>query len=205
MLETYYAKTESGILARPFRCEGYVRDGTIPKGNHEDVLMDKLPPFLRTLVVTDGTVTKSLEAYYWEPIRVDTVDQELTTAASSLEWLHIEKGEEILTRQVRLVGENSGKIYACAFSVIRPDHIPGDLRQRLIDREIGIGVLIRDSGLETYREVLEVGVDQGMASCYMNQLDDPSNHDLVFRTYRIFMGGKPTILITETFPWALYQ
>src|SRR5262245_31461994 len=30
-----------------------------------------LPPLLRALLLTDGTVTKVLEAYLWEPIRVE--------------------------------------------------------------------------------------------------------------------------------------
>ena len=36
-------------------------------------LFDQLPPVLRTLLLSDGTVTKFLEAYYQEPIRVKTL------------------------------------------------------------------------------------------------------------------------------------
>ena len=94
----------------------------------------------------------------------------------------------------RLRGTDSGRCFAEAFSLIRIALIPEGFRQRLIDREIGIGVLIRDSGLESYREVLDVGLDRtadGAAA--------------VFRTYRIFIDHRPVILITEYFPLSLYR
>jgi chorismate-pyruvate lyase len=78
--------------------------------------------------------------------------------------------------------------------VIRTELIPAHFRRRLIDREIGIGALIRDSGLESYREVMEVGLEP-----------DTGTDDAVFRTYRIIIAGEPVILITETFPLALYR
>jgi len=63
-------------------------------------------------------------------------------------------------------------------------------------------VLIRDSGLESYREVLEVGIEPGDTS---GDATLPRRSDLVFRTYRIIIGGEPVILITESFPLDLYE
>jgi len=100
-------------------------------------------------------------------------------------------GDQVLTRQAQLRGADTGRTYADAFSVIRVERIPLAFRQRLIDREIGIGVLIRDSGLESYREVLDVGAASGAGA-------------EIFRTYRIIIDHAPVILITETFPVALY-
>ena len=103
-------------------------------------------PFLRSLLVTDGTVTKILEAYFWEPVMVDTLNQGLVTTARDIPWVEVTAGDQVLTRQAQLRGADTGRIYADAFSVIRTERIPMAFRQRLIDREIGIGVLIRDSG-----------------------------------------------------------
>jgi chorismate-pyruvate lyase len=55
-------------------------------------------------------------------------------------------------------------------------------------------VLIRDSGLESYREVLDVGLDR-----------TAGGELAVFRTYRITIEHRPVILITEYFPLALYR
>ncbi|WP_295405372.1 chorismate pyruvate-lyase family protein, partial [uncultured Thiocystis sp.] len=140
------------------------------------------------------TVTKILEAYFWEPVAVDTLEQRFEVATEAVPWIQVSPGDRCLIRDARLRGTDSGLGFAEAFSLIRIDLIPPGFRQRLIDREIGIGVLIRDSGLESYREVLDVGLDRtadGAAA--------------VFRTYRIFIDKRPVILITEYFPLALYR
>lgn len=67
MVERYYAKAGDNNGPNPFRCEGFVRDGTIARADREPVAIDTLPPFLRALLVTDGTVTKILEAISGSP------------------------------------------------------------------------------------------------------------------------------------------
>jgi chorismate-pyruvate lyase len=181
----------------PFRCDGFQRSGAIPRRGGGEIPLAGLPPFLRALLVTDGTVTKILEAYFWEPVAVDTLAQELRPAERGIPWLDVAARQQVLIRQARLRGSDSGRIYATAYSVIRTERIPQAFRQRLVDGEIGIGVLIRDSGLESYREVMEVGAAQ---------LDpDAPEDERVFRTYRIIIDGAPVILITETFPLSLYR
>lgn len=193
-MNRYFGRASKLVNHPPFRCDGFVRNGVIATAAGEPQPLSALPPFLRTLLVTDGTVTKILEAYFWEPVTVDTLTQQFETATEALSWIAVAPGEQCLTREVRLRGHDSGRSFAEAFSVIRHAQIPTNFRQRLIDREIGIGVLIRDSGLESYREVLDVGLDctaDGAAA--------------VFRTYRIFIARQPVILITESFPLALYR
>lgn len=197
MVQRYYDKLNAPGIPAPFRCDGFQRGGAIPRsGSREGLALAGVPPFLRALLVTDGTVTKILEAYFWEPVAVDTLAQELMTAERDIPWVEVGAGDQVLVRQAQLRGTDTGKVYATAFSVIRTERIPPAFRQRLIDREIGIGVLIRDSGLESYREVMEVGAADADILA--------AGDDEVFRTYRIIIDGVPVILITETFPLALY-
>jgi chorismate-pyruvate lyase len=196
MVERYYDKPGAWDAPAPFRCDGFQRGGEIPCPGGGRLPLASLPPFLRALLVTDGTVTKILEAYFWEPVAVDTLAQDLMRAERDIPWVEVGAGDQVLIREARLRGTDSGKVYATAFSVIRTEHIPPAFRQRLIDREIGIGVLIRDSGLESYREVMEVGAAE--------EDTQTAGEDRVFRTYRIIIDGVPVILITETFPLALY-
>lgn len=193
MVERYYDKSNPSQEANRLRTEGFLRDGVLIRAGGQPMPLAQLPPFLRALLVTDGTVTKILEAYFWEPVEVRTLEQDFWTAERPVDWLKVRTGDNILIRLAHLQGIDSGRTYAEAFSVIRPDLIPASFRQRLIDREIGIGVLIRDSGLESYREVMEIGIDH----------PDPGEEH-VFRTYRIIIAGAPVILITESFPLALY-
>jgi chorismate-pyruvate lyase len=196
-MRRYYGRSVEEPGARSaqasFRCDGFVRDGVIAAPPGDPVSLKTLPPFLRALLVTDGTVTKILEAYFWEPVTVDTLEQRFETAEETVPAIHVAPGDRCLIRDARLRGTDSGRNFAEAFSLIRTEFIPSGFRQRLIDREIGIGVLIRDSGLESYREVLDVGIEV-----------DSDGRRAVCRTYRIIIERRPVILITECFPLALY-
>jgi len=177
--------------AGQLRCDGYVADAMLADAEGRRLPLADLPPFLRALLVTDGTVTKILEAYFWEPVAVDTLEQRLETADRPVDWIALAAGDQCLVRDARLRGVHSDRAYAEALSLIRTEWIPADFRRRLIDREIGIGALIRDSGLESYREVLDLGL-AGEGTC-------------VYRTYRIVIDRRPVILITEYFPLALFE
>ena len=193
-MHRYYGRAMTAPSAPPFRCDGFMRAGEIVDTTGERIALSQLPPFLRALMVTDGTVTKILEAYFWEPVTVETLEQHFEVAQEPVPWLDVQRGDACLMRDARLRGVDSGRCFAEAFSLIRTQLIPPDFRQRLIDREIGIGVLIRDSGLESYREVLDVGLER-----------TAGGGAAVFRTYRITIEHQPVILITECFPLELYR
>jgi chorismate-pyruvate lyase len=193
-MRRYYGRSLDDPSESPFRCDGYLPGGAIRDERGTALPLPDLPPFLRALLVTDGTVTKILEAYFWEPVAVDTLEQRFESAQAPVPWIGVAEGDSCLVRDARLRGVQSGRAFAEAFSLIRTELIPDDFRRRLIDREIGIGALIRDSGLESYREVLDVGLDRSSDGA-----------ESVFRTYRITIDGRPVILITECFPLALYR
>jgi chorismate-pyruvate lyase len=200
VVRRYYDKSHDPEWRNPFRSDGFLRNGTIPAVAGTPVPIANLPPFLRTLLVTDGTVTKILEAYFWEPVEVRTLEQEFFSAERPVDWIQVASGDRVLIRRAQLVGQDSGRIFVNAFSVIRTELIPDAFRRRLIDREIGIGVLIRDSGLESYREVLEIGVEP-----HEDHEQPAPAGQVVFRTYRIIIEREPVILITESFPLSLYD
>lgn len=201
ILEPYYNKTDAQIDRR-YKSEGYIGGGTIELATGGSIAMDILPPILRTLLVTDGTVTKLLEAYFWEPINVVTQKLEACFLEQPLPWLQASSGERVLLRDVELRGVHSGRLYASAFSVVRLLAFDTTLVDALCLGEIGLGVLIRDSGLESYRELLELTAFSDMA-------DLPVVVDIrpmrMQRSYRITAGGTPAILITECFPCAAYE
>jgi len=197
MLQTYYDKPSTEGLCDVFRSKGFAAQWKIAGPGRPDVAMQSLPPFLRTLLVTDGTVTKSLEAYYWEPISVSGVTQRVTAAEAGIDWLHIKQGEQVLARYVQLRGAHTERCYANAFSIIRLELIPAELRAKLLDGSIGIGELIRNCGLETYRELMELGMtdDFSLGGEYGD-----AREECVYRTYRITLNNQPAMLVTECFP-----
>lgn len=200
MLDRYYQRIELNPLglfgARLFE------QGLAPEpGAGSDFQLALLPPFLRSLLVTDGTVTRTLEAYYWEPVGVENVRNRLEIATRHLAWLDLHPGDEVISRQVLLRGANSRRIYACAHSLIRSSQLPDALRERLLLGRLGIGELIRECGLESFRQLLEFGSTRDMA-----EFGGPATvTDCVYRSYRIMIGHAPAILVSECFPLQVFS
>lgn len=193
ILQSYYTKTEAQIDQR-YKSEGFIDGGVVQLADSAGTLsMKSLSPILRTLLVTDGTVTKLLEAYFWEPVEVVTHKLEVIALTQPLPWLHAARDEEVLLRDVQLRGAHSGRCYATAFSVVRLTVFEPQLVQALRRGAIGLGVLIRDSGLESFRELLELTASTATESYELQ------------RSYRIIASGTPAILISECFPCDLYQ
>lgn len=177
-----------------FIARGFIEGGIITTPRHQQLNVQDLPPLLRTLLVTDGTVTKVLEAYFWEPVNVESVEQQLETATAPIDTLGIEKGETYLRRDVRLRGSESGDTYVWAHSIVRTRELPADITRELIEGRIGIGQLLRTKGLETYREIIDVFEE-----------NNADAEKCIGRTYRIYLHDVPAITVTEQFPVALYQ
>jgi chorismate-pyruvate lyase len=206
MLRRYYDKRGFDQAYSAFKSKGYSEEWTVNAARKQCIAMETLPPFLRTLLVTDGTVTKSLEAYYWEPVRIETEFQSVVQAEADIEWLGVSEGDEVIARNIHLQGVQSGQIYAHALSIIRFDLIPDDLREMLLAGKLGIGELIRDCGLETYRELLEIEADDpGQTTTSHCRTTGISHGEQVYRTYRIILKQVPAILVTECFPVELYR
>ena len=184
-----------------FRTKGFGADWTMRANHGHPRAIKDLPPILRTLLVTDGTVTKCLEAYFWEPIKVEDVAQSMQTAEASIDGLGLPAGSQILARSVRLVGGHSRTHYATALSVVRLESIPSTFREALLSGSIGIGELIRECEIETYRELQEIACTDRLP----NENRPVDDRGCVYRTYRILIGGLPALLVSEYFPVAIYH
>lgn len=196
MLDDFYEIPGQTSDWRALRSEGYLGDARLRHPDGSWYALEELPPVLRTLLVTDGTVTKILEAYFWEPVEVKALHLDVCSTARAVPWLNLSAGEKVLARDVELRGARSHNRYARAFSIIKLTEFDADLRDALVQGSVGIGVLLRESGLETYREIMTVGMD-------VNAADHPGLQ--VYRTYRITRANKPVILIRESFPLTLYR
>ena len=186
-----------------FRSSGFIDNNIINTESGESLDLTKLPAFLRTLLVTDGTVTKSLEAWFWENVQVDPLSNKLETSEDSVLGLEVESGDKVLQREVILRGVQSNTVYACARSTVSLKHLPKEVGLALEKGKIGIGELLREKGVETYRDIFNID--------YF--VDLPNNDDLISslkpeilsRTYRIRVNGYPAIIVTEFFPMNVYM
>ena len=189
-------------MQKHFRTRGYVPGGLITNCKAETFDFEALPPFLRTLIVTDGTVTKSLEAYFWEPVMVENLWQETAEVHDAVGWLGMKPGDVALLRDVRLKGGETGCVYAYATSLLRLEALPHQVREDLLAGRIGIGEILRERRLETYREILDIGRETDAPPDEV--FDAGQNGEWVYRTYRVVLSHEPAMLITEKFPCQMY-
>ncbi len=175
-----------------FTTSGYVESEQLKMYLENGVDLLALPPILRVLLSTDGTVTKTLEAYFWEPLDVIS-EKQFEVQQSELPELAIDLDADsrVLYRQVRLCGRKTQRNYASAKTYVNLTALPGSIAADLEARKIGVGEVIRESGIETFREVLRVG-------CTSDKLE-------LWRCYRILLKNQPVMQISEYFPLELYQ
>ena len=123
----------------------------------------RLTPFQRGLLVTDGTVTQFIEAYMFLPVEVTLLQQTKQTLSIENTWLQLPAGAEIISRQVVLQShsqeEKSPIIHTYADSLIVPQRLPKSILSGLASDKQGLGGLLRQSGLETRRELLWCGLE----------------------------------------------
>ena len=186
-----------------FRSHGYTPDEIILTDSGENCDLSKLPPFLRTLLVMDGTVTKALEAWFWEPVKVVPLKNELATLNEKIEGLETQKGDKALQREVTLQGVNSGKIFACARSTVALESLPKEVGLALETGKIGIGELFREKGLETYRELFNI--NYYLSAPKGDTLLEHLKGEIVSRSYQIWANGGAAIIVTEYFSVAAYE
>ncbi len=175
-----------------FRSSGFSPDLVLKSVSNQSMLVSSLPAFLRTLLVMDGTVTKALESWFWEPIQI--ISKSNVSAEHSLQ------------REVILSGKQTQQKFACARSEVALTHLPGPIASALQEGKIGIGELLRDKGLETYRDIFsvqlltkhEVEQDDLLQQC-------SAFSDFISRSYNIEVNGKVAITVTEYFPVGLYK
>ncbi len=162
------------------------------------VNMRTLTPFQRALMVIDGTVTKFIEAYTMEPVNVIRLDQSVRPLDEDHIWLEAKKNTPVSTREVLLRGEYSHTVYAYAVSLILHENLNEKFHTGLDTDGGSIGRLLRNSKMETYREVLWYGRQR------FDDLPKPiarlNGTELLSRTYRVITGGQPLMLINENFP-----
>lgn len=160
--------------------------------------LDHLGLVGRLLVTCDGTVTTMLEQIANERITTCQLAQSPVTGdTEGVALLGAAPGGSLTERTTRLVGSASGTVYARAKSIIAVDAMPPLLRVDLFQTDEPLGRLLRRHRIESYREILHWQV-HGPGS------GQPLRPE-ASRSYRVFTGGRPVLLIQEHFTSACFR
>ena len=157
-----------------------------------------LTPFQRALMVTDGTVTKFIEAYTLDPVEIIRLNQKLYRLEEDHPWLEADRNTDVMLREVMIRGIYSHTLYVHGVSYIVPGRLQDDMRKRLEVQGEGIGRILNDARMETRREVLWFGREK--LADPPREISGVSNGEFISRAYRIITGGKPIVMINERFP-----
>ena len=168
----------------------------------EEINLSQLTPFQRALLVTDGTVTRFIEAYTLSPVEVVLLHQETQILPTNHVWLEAAKGTRVVARQVMLqTRQRAGQqptVHTYATSLIVPNRTSPVIREGLTLEGKGLGQLLQRSGLETRRDLLWWGLKRpdDLPETLLHLEGEP----FLSRTYRIVAEGQPIMLINEQFP-----
>ena len=166
--------------------------------HHSTLDPNRLSAFQRILLTTDGTVTEILEAQFFEAICIVKLDQDVHQSTAPIASLDLLASVPIMSRKVLLQGEQTGKNYIYAESILVPDRLEATVREDLLSTRKPIGQLMIETRMETYREILACRLEPtgeiGKHFCC------PGDAKMICRTYRVFANQRPIMLITEKFP-----
>ena len=124
----------------------------------------------KTLLAETGTIEQILSILTGSTVRVNILEQRENEKTISRESVILNDADRILIR---------------AHSKIFVHNLPRKIVRQIREKQLGIGTIIVNSYLETFRKIIEVGYD-------------PVNRS-VFRRYQIIYGRKVAFEIREEF------
>ena len=152
----------------------------------------------RLMLVTDGRITDIVQAYSGETVEAVKLHQKLITADSKFAVLQLERKQQIIERSIVLQGKETKTNYLYADSYLILERLDSEIRNQLIFSHQPIGKLLRENKVETYREMLECGIEPAGILAQHFQIEPTA--EIIYRTYLVLIGGLPVMQITEKFP-----
>lgn len=160
-----------------------------------DVEIAALDPCLRTLLYTDGTITRNLEVLLLDRVRVEVVEQHPTPPPAYAErYLHLDGDEDCVERRVRMIIGDSETPVVWAESHLIPARLPEGFLDVLGGTPEGIGESLQRLMLESARELLWFGL-----GAPPEWVTDAAVPQALTRLYRVTSEGETALLIAESF------
>jgi chorismate-pyruvate lyase len=166
-------------------------------GHLGDIGLAEMAPLLRGLLFTDGTVTRTLEVQALSRVSVEVVDQVDTTVSGQIaRHLKAPSDTEAVRRRV-LIGTRDATVpIIWAESHILPSRMPPRFLRVLQGAPDGIGESLQRVELESWRDLLWFGLDSHPK---WSRVDTGPRSPVITRVYRVITGGRPALLISESF------
>jgi chorismate-pyruvate lyase len=162
-----------------------------------DVALGAVEPTLRSLLLTDGTVARALEALALERVTVKVVAQASgPLPGAAAETLGAHTDESSVHRRVEIGIASNPAPLIWAESHILPQRLPEDFLNVLDNAPEGIGESFQQVRLESCRDLLWFGLDTPPS---WSSVVTAASSQAITRCYRVTAGGRPCLLISESF------
>jgi len=156
-----------------------------------------MEPFLRGLLFTDGTVTRTLEVESLSRVAVRVIGQAREgLGAAAAQQLEAPAGIEALRRRVTIGPADAAEPAIWAESHILAERLPAAFLAELEGSRDGIGGSLQRVELESCRELLWYGLDEPPEWSFVAPR---APAPVLTRLYRVIAGGCPALLISESF------
>lgn len=152
----------------------------------------------RLLLVTDGRITDIVQAYSGETVEAVKIQQKLVTCDAQFAALQLETQQQLIERSILLQGTTTKTNYLYADSYLVLERLEPEIRNQLIFSRQPIGKLLRENKVETYREIIDCGIEP--AGKLAQYFGIPASAEIIYRTYLVLINGLPVMQITEKFP-----
>ncbi|HEX2406927.1 MAG TPA: hypothetical protein VHJ38_06935, partial [Nitrososphaeraceae archaeon] len=123
-----------------------------------------------------------------------TTEQFLQILSNSLTKIVIMQQTEknnIITRKINIITKDQGKILAVANSTIYLKNLPNKIKYEIRKGEKGIGMIILENKLETYKRITEIGYN--------------SKESYIYRKYKLLSGKRIISRVLENFLIGIYD
>lgn len=160
--------------------------------------LSTLSPFQRILLTTDGTLTKILEAYLFEPIQIVKLSEGIVSITKDLLPLNLNIGNQIIERKILLQGKISQRNLIYAESILALERLDKNFKDELLKSKIPMGKLWLEYKIETFKEIIDSSKES--AENLSNYFKIAKEDKMLSRTYRVFSNRQPIIMITEKIP-----
>jgi chorismate-pyruvate lyase len=151
----------------------------LKKGDFGSIMLQKIAELEDRSSIRLGLAQKILLA------ETGTVEQVLSILTGSMVRVKVVEQKEKAKMLIRqsLIMNDTGKVLIRARSKVFTRSLPAKVTSQIKRQEAGIGTIIANHGLETFRKIVAVGYDPASRS--------------VFRKYQIFYRKRVAFEITE--------
>jgi chorismate-pyruvate lyase len=122
----------------------------------------KLNSFEKILLINTGTTEQMLQI--------------LSNSLTKVLILQQTEKNDIITRKINIISNNRKKILVSASSIIYVKNLPDKIIDEIRKGEKGIGMILLENKLETYKRIIEIGYNSSDSIIYRKYVLLSKNH-----------------------------